>query len=70
MEGEAIMRHLIYEYNWKFHDIGMLDVDDQFFWGSAVMFIPHLNSSAVRNAYIPHDTFYAIKTGEVSNFIN
>ncbi|XP_055327208.1 sucrase-isomaltase, intestinal-like [Paramacrobiotus metropolitanus] len=64
MEGEAIMRHLIYEYNWKNHDLGMMDVDDQFFWGSAVMFVPRLDDSPKRNAYIPYDTFYCMKSGK------
>ena len=65
MEGEAIMRHLFYEYNWKNHDIAMMDVDDQFFWGSAVMFIPHLTVNNTRTAYFPYDTFYCLKTGKV-----
>lgn len=67
IEGEAIVRHLFYEYNWKFHNKDLLDVDDQFFWGSAVMFIPPMNSSDSVDAYFPYDTFYSIQLGRVSN---
>ena len=67
MEGEAIFRPLFFEYGTKLHDKNVLDVDDQFFWGSGIMFVPALEGgSSVRHAYFPEDYFYSLDSGLVS----
>ncbi|OWA50428.1 putative maltase-glucoamylase 2 [Hypsibius exemplaris] len=63
MEGEAIYRPLFFEYGTKLHNRNVLDIDDQFFWGSGVMFAPSLENNPTRSVYFPHDTFYQIDSG-------
>ncbi|GAV08613.1 hypothetical protein RvY_18278 [Ramazzottius varieornatus] len=64
MEGEPLIRPLFYEYSTKHHHKDILEVDRQFLWGPALMFVPNIEGGDQRSLYMPDDTWYNVYQGQ------